>query len=706
MITLLIIPAISVEDGSCPRHRTIPEPYLSHEVADQCGKLRVNRSKDMGLTISLAHFCDNHGPTSILCTQALPVSCFSCHPRSTDSSFEDLDRAQETAGNGPARPPFKKDRSFDFGDVHDSTTHGSEMAVESDPTAAVPINAESRGGDAGRAYSERRSRSTTGNGNAECVSCSINIPPRVSDGLPLGSPGRPQSSTGGFSSPTLRSKLPVRVYDDSESGYCSDSDEGRTIPQHLAPGSFGSSTSSSSFHEHTLTYITTHAPIDPATYSNLRRAIVRTLSGEQLPRGQTGGPIFFGTATEGYTIAYTFRLPDKHARGGRRLYSLVALAGFNTRKSYRALSTVWQHFEAISEWIAEKVNEEARRSLESDDDGPHISIPPPVSFLTGRVSRTDPFGHRVGAVGLKGRGLVEMTGDETLFAQVHMKFIELLQELSPFSNADMGIAFDHAPERPPHIDNILNGLDRYNPETTTTFQDYVIQQCEDRTYDCYGNLALLKLYQFNPHLTRDDTVTAILTKSLTVFPAPDFSLCLHLLPPHILGTPSPSNPFTHQQEKQQQQQQNGHHANNGPAPTETPLTEAIHKLTHLNTLLEQADYAGFWQTLDSDDLYADLTADVSGFEELMRVRIAVTVGQSCREVERGVLEAWLNLSGTQFENFVMDICGWGVDDAAVGGSVVRIPLNKENEAKGTVLREEVKFEQFGRIVRRAWEEPA
>jgi len=57
----------------------------------------------------------------------------------------------------------------------------------------------------------------------------------------------------------------------------------------------------------------------------------------------------------------------------------------------------------------------------------------------------------------------------------------------------MGIAFDYAPERPERIENILNGLDRYNPETTAIFQDYVAQQCENRTYDCYANLALLKL---------------------------------------------------------------------------------------------------------------------------------------------------------------------------------------------------------------------
>lgn len=55
-------------------------------------------------------------------------------------------------------------------------------------------------------------------------------------------------------------------------------------------------------------------------------------------------------------------------------------------------------------------------------------------------------------------------------------------------------AFDEAPDRPEHIDQILNGLDRYNPQTTQVFQEYVQQQCEHQTYDCYANLALLKLY--------------------------------------------------------------------------------------------------------------------------------------------------------------------------------------------------------------------
>ena len=79
----------------------------------------------------------------------------------------------------------------------------------------------------------------------------------------------------------------------------------------------------------------------------------------------------------------------------------------------------------------------------------------------------------------------------------------------------------------------------------------------------------------------------------------------------------------------------------------------------------------------------------------MRIRIAVTVGQSMREVSRGVLETWLNLRGDAFEHFVGEVCGWGVDDTGAKGkgAIVRIPVNKENEAKGTVVRESVHFDR-------------
>ncbi|GIK01384.1 eukaryotic translation initiation factor 3 subunit K [Aspergillus viridinutans] len=249
----------------------------------------------------------------------------------------------------------------------------------------------------------------------------------------------------------------------------------------------------------------------------------------------------------------------------------------------------------------------------------------------------------------------------------------------------MGVTFDKCETRPAHIDAILNGLDRYNPETTTVFQDYVVQQCEERTFDCYANIALLKLYQFNPHLLQPETVTNILAKALTVFPSPAFSLCLALLPAH-------TQPFP---------------AANSDASQTSDFVESVQKLARLSTLLESAQYAQFWSTLNSDDLYADLVADVAGFEELVRIRIAIEVGKAFRVINAEVLEHWLDLRSREaLEKFVTEVCSWEVDKAGPNGTVVKVPTNKENEARSEVKSERVGVDMFGRVIRRGFEQAA
>lgn len=57
------------------------------------------------------------------------------------------------------------------------------------------------------------------------------------------------------------------------------------------------------------------------------------------------------------------------------------------------------------------------------------------------------------------------------------------------------------------------------------------------------------------------------------------------------------------------------------------------------------------------------------------------------------------MSGEAFEKFVTSVCGWEVE-----GTTIKVPLNKENEAKSTVVRENVKMEQFSRVIRRAYEQ--
>ncbi|KAF8533454.1 armadillo-type protein [Trichophaea hybrida] len=227
-----------------------------------------------------------------------------------------------------------------------------------------------------------------------------------------------------------------------------------------------------------------------------------------------------------------------------------------------------------------------------------------------------------------------------------------------------------ADSRPEHIDNILSGLDRYNPETVSTFQDYVQYQCEHRTYDALANLALLKLYQFNPHLTKEETITNILVKALLVFPSPDFSLCLHLLPPNILD-----------------------HATATDA-----LSDAVRKLALLNELIESGGYREFWEAFEHDDMYADLVVDCAGFEESMRDAIAVQTNMIAREANKEMVQGWLNASSEDLPAAVARY-GWSVE-----GDLVKVPINKENEAKTTVFRESVSFGQFQNVIRRGYEQ--
>jgi len=163
---------------------------------------------------------------------------------------------------------------------------------------------------------------------------------------------------------------------------------------------------------------------------------------------------------------------------------------------------------------------------------------------------------------------------------------------------------------------------------------------------------------------------------MTQFPSPQFDLALHLL------SPSQTNP---------------------PPKHGSELAEAVDNLRKLNLQLEGAQYARFWATFESDDIYADLTTDIAGFEELIRVRIAQQISHAYREIHVGVLENWLGLDDEEeVKKFVIETCGWKVAE----GGMVQIPKNSENEAKKTEIREDVNIDMFSRVIKRSWEENA
>jgi translation initiation factor 3 subunit K len=226
-------------------------------------------------------------------------------------------------------------------------------------------------------------------------------------------------------------------------------------------------------------------------------------------------------------------------------------------------------------------------------------------------------------------------------------------------------------QRPEQIDHILSSLERYNTESISVLESYVSQQASEGFHDIAANLALLKHYQFNSRAAKDDFIMTTLSMALVKFYTSDFTCALHLLPPYILTMDNP--------------------------PTDS-LAQQTQKLFQLYTLLDSARYTEFWSTFESDDSYADIVADVQGFEDELRLSIAKTVEISSKQIAVPVFQDWSNLSETKFTNWIENTLHWTI----VNQSVI-VPFNKDNDAKMVVTTENVKFEQLSRIVKRAYE---
>lgn len=270
-----------------------------------------------------------------------------------------------------------------------------------------------------------------GSGDGDtCASCSLSLPEGVSRQLP--SPGRDGKTSNG-TSPVLRSREVVYSCGNSHS----DADDDSPDPHARAspPDSLHSSSlaSDASCHTHILTYLSLRGPPNPADYALLRRSSIRTLSCELLPRGLSAGPICFGDSVAGYTIAYIFRLPDPMARGKRRSYALVALAGKDAGRAFRACPVIWRAFGRIASSIvnaAERFQEEEKKREEQNSPGSRPGgrqYTPVSSFLTGRAM--DPTGQprRLGQI--RARNLAEIVGNEYIFTELHAHFVALLQQL-------------------------------------------------------------------------------------------------------------------------------------------------------------------------------------------------------------------------------------------------------------------------------------
>ncbi|KAG8990727.1 hypothetical protein FRB94_013152 [Tulasnella sp. JGI-2019a] len=226
--------------------------------------------------------------------------------------------------------------------------------------------------------------------------------------------------------------------------------------------------------------------------------------------------------------------------------------------------------------------------------------------------------------------------------------------------------------RPEMIDQLVEGVDRYNPQNVEILEDYLNHQMRGNEYDCLANLAILKLYQFNPDLYNPDVVINILAKALTVAPAQDFNLCLALTGERATPLPDPTDPFP----------------------------QLLPQLQYLYTLLRTCKFTQFWATYLSPEvreLRKSYLVQCSGFEQDIREVVVKAVRSTFVRIGRSRLEGWLYLTGEPFDKYIARL-GWIIDSK---GTTVSIPPNADNQIQATVIREDVQLAQLAKIIAHA-----
>lgn len=358
----------------------------------------------------------------------------------------------------PEHKPQRKER----GSASDEHTQGIDYAGIQSGNKSIEQHPLFRLGE----HLQDPNRYPYGRAHGEtCASCTFTVPQKVASQLPEGAPGS-LPKDGGRSkhgAPVLRSKEFVCL-GKRKQGQSHTQPGSSQESQTSTCDSMNSLTSHTDCHDHTLTYLTAKSPDDPGDYAQLRASVIRTLSCEILPRGMSEGPFCFGDSATGYTIAYVFRITDPKARGRRRAYSFVALAGKDAYRAFKACPTVWEAFAMMARAIEHAAqrsqdDQELQQQREKEERlGQRSSYSEPSSFLTQRPR--DPDGQPRRANQTQPRSLADIIGNENIFTILHHYFVAILRclgdkfgglPLSPYSfqtSADeKGLSDERIPSR-------------------------------------------------------------------------------------------------------------------------------------------------------------------------------------------------------------------------------------------------------------------
>ncbi|KAL7136922.1 hypothetical protein ABFS83_10G062100 [Erythranthe nasuta] len=209
----------------------------------------------------------------------------------------------------------------------------------------------------------------------------------------------------------------------------------------------------------------------------------------------------------------------------------------------------------------------------------------------------------------------------------------------------------------------LVAVNPYNPDILPDLENYVNEQVSTQTYSLNANLCLLRLYQVEPDRMSTKIVARILIKALMAIPAPDFSLCLFLIPERV------------------------------------QMEEQFKTLIVLSHYLETARFRQFW---DEAAKSRHILEVVPGFEQAIQAYAVHVLSLTYQKVARSVLAEAINIEGPALDKFVehhVANSGWAIEKSQSKGQLIILPPTEFNhpELKKSAS-DGIAFENITRIL--------
>ncbi|KAL9224176.1 hypothetical protein vseg_000238 [Gypsophila vaccaria] len=188
----------------------------------------------------------------------------------------------------------------------------------------------------------------------------------------------------------------------------------------------------------------------------------------------------------------------------------------------------------------------------------------------------------------------------------------------------------------------LVDLNPYNPDILPDLENYVNDQVANGSYSLDANLCLLRIYQFEPHRMSTQIIAHILIKALMAMPAPDFSLCLFLIPERV------------------------------------QMEEQFKTLIVLSHYLETSRFRQFWEEAAKS---RHILEAVPGFEQAIQSYAVHILSITYQQVPRTVVAEAINIEGVALDKFLEQQVAesrWNLQKSQGKGQVIVLPHTEFN----------------------------